>query len=190
MESDDEVLQFSSPEGASPPVPERKLKRLKKAIRVSQDLQLKQSNAEALIKESSSSKLETLEFKGSDERLSSSSGSEEFDRGNILDSGFTGLGTEEDGLSVKRALDFGDLDEGPGENGEDRGAEIREESGDVLMEELEKKRPSSDCIEEEKEKKKKKRKKKKNESSGDDEKTKETFTNKWRSEKVCRLVKF
>ncbi|PON40471.1 DNA ligase-like protein [Parasponia andersonii] len=181
MESDNDALQFSTPEGASPPVPRRKLKRLKKAFRVSsQDLQLKQSEDGTSMAEASSSKFETLEFEGSGELLSSSSGSEVFDRGSGLDSGFSGLGSEEDGSGVKRALDFGNFVEG---SGGDRTAEVREGSVDVSMEEMEKKRPSSDFIEEEKKKEKKKRKKRV--ESGGDEKTKET-SNKRRSEKERR----
>lgn len=174
MESDDEVLRFSSPEAASSPVRERQLKRLKKANRVSQDLQIGESDEGVLMVEANSSKFETLEL----------GGSEEFDRGNDLDSGFGGLASEEDGLGVKRALDFG---EGPGE---EPSAEIREESGNVSMEELEKKRRSSDSFEEEKEEKKNKKRKKRVESGGGDETAKETSANKRRSEKVCRLVKF
>ncbi|XP_062097305.1 uncharacterized protein LOC133803323 [Humulus lupulus] len=153
MESDDEVLRFSSPEGVSP-VRERKLKRLKKAIRVS-DPQIEQSDDRVLIAEANSSHCETQEFEGTEEFLVSSSGSEDYEGGNDLDSGLTGLGTEGNGLGAKRALDFGTFGVG---SGEDRSNEIGEGSGgDVSIEEPEKTQRNSDCIEEEKDKKKRKK---------------------------------
>ncbi|EXC07283.1 hypothetical protein L484_021190 [Morus notabilis] len=184
MESDDEVLLSSSPSRASPPVPERKLKRLKKAIRVSPDAQLERSNSVPLMAEENFSQSEALNFGESEQQLSSGSGSEEFDDGNVLDSGFPGFDGEKDGSGAKRALDFEALGEEADENGEDRSKEIREESADVSMGEFEKKRRSPDPLEEEKDNKKKR--KKSTEGSGDDEKSKDTSANKRRSEKERR----
>lgn len=185
MESDDEVLLSSSPSGASPPVRERKLKRLKKAIRDSQDPQPKRSDDGPLMAEEKFSESETLKFGESDEPLLSGSGSEEIDGGNDLDSGFTCIDGEEKGSGAKRALNFDALGEEADENGEDRSKEIGEESVDIRMEELEKKRLSPDRLEEEKDKEKKKKKRKKRiEGSDDDEKSKENKADKRISEKV------
>ncbi|KAL5558073.1 hypothetical protein UlMin_034284 [Ulmus minor] len=127
MESDDEVL-FSAPQEASSPVRERKLKRLKKAIRVSQDPQLKKSDSGSLSPEDHS-KFEAINFEESNDLLRSSSGSEEFDGRNVLDSGFTGLDPEDGGPGAKRVLDFDMVGDDPGETGEDRREPMQEEIG-------------------------------------------------------------
>ena len=191
MESDDDVLLPSSPAGASPPVRQRKLKRLKKAIRVSQDLRLERSESDDFGAESNSPELEALKDRESEERLSSGSGSSEFDGHNGLDSGFTGLVGEEEDSGAKRALDFESLVGEFTENGEDQSNEIRKESEDVRMEGMEEERRSPDRGEEEKDEEKKKRKRKRKrknkvDDGGEDENSKETSSNKRRSERVCR----
>ncbi|KAF4359019.1 hypothetical protein F8388_015066, partial [Cannabis sativa] len=159
MDSDDEILPFSSPEGVSPPVRERKLKRLKKAIRVSDPQIEQQSDVGSFMAEANSSHCENLNFEVVDELLVSSSGSEDLDEGNDLDSGFTGLGTEDNGLGAKRVLDFGNFSVGSGEYGVDRSNKTGDGSGDdASVEEPEKIQLDSECIVEQKDKKKRKKK--------------------------------
>ncbi|XP_008220781.1 PREDICTED: protein IWS1 homolog [Prunus mume] len=74
-----------------------------------------------------------------------------------MNSSFDGLGGGEDGSGAKRVLDFGSVVEEFPEEGEDRNQEMPEESGDMRMNEPDKKRRSSDCFEENKDKKKSKR---------------------------------
>ncbi|ONI32712.1 hypothetical protein PRUPE_1G381400 [Prunus persica] len=74
-----------------------------------------------------------------------------------MNSSFDGLGGGEDGSGAKRVLDFGSLVEEFREEVEDRNQEMSEESGDVRMNEPDKKRRSSDGFEEDKGKKKSKR---------------------------------
>jgi hypothetical protein len=159
MESDDELQLFSPTEEPSPAVPEKKLKRLKKAVRVSSGPTLNPSSPPVDF-----SKSEALEFDESNSRDSQElneespprQGSEGFDGEDELDSGgFDGLGNEEDGSGAKRALEFDSVsDEFDGE-GEDGTAEMGEGIGDLRVEELEKKGRSPVEIDEKREKKKK-----------------------------------
>lgn len=136
MESDDDFELFSSPkEEAFFPVYERKLKRLKKAVRVSQDSHLDQSDGDPFMPEAISPKYGAQDVQESDELLQSRSGSEDFSDENAMGSGFTGLCGDGDGSGARRALDFEVSGDELDENGEDREKEIQEESGDVSMEE-------------------------------------------------------
>lgn len=161
MESDDDFQTFSSPDEASSqsPVRERKLKRLKKAVRVSQEPpHLDRSDGNPLNPDTNSSKSGAQDFQESNEILGSGSRSEELCSGSALDSGFTGLGGEEDVSGAKRALDFDAIGVETDEKVvEDRRNGVQEENEDVRLEELEKKRPNADDLGDEKNKKKKKR---------------------------------
>ena len=173
MESDDDFELLSPAEEPSPSVRERKLKRLKKAIKVSSEPSsplLEFSKSESLDSEGSNGRdSEVL-----DESLQSRAGlgSEEgLDGGNELDFGFDdGLGGEEEddsGVKTKRVLEFDSVAEEFDENREDRSEEMGDEVGDLRMEEPEKKRRSSDEFDEDKDKKKKKKKKRGDESAVD-----------------------
>lgn len=189
MESDDDFQTFSSPEEASSqsPARERKLKRLKKAVRVSQEPRLDQSDGNPLTPYANSSKSGAQGFQESDELLRSGSGSEGLCSGSILGSGFTYLGVEEDVSGAKRALDFDAVGDEIDENVvEDRRKEVQEESDDVRLEELEKKRSNPDDLGEEKYKKKKKR----TDNSSFDGKPIDSAAIKRRTEKVSRLFTF
>ncbi|XP_059454259.1 uncharacterized protein LOC132184587 isoform X2 [Corylus avellana] len=161
MESDDELQLFSPTEEPSPAVPETKLKRLKKAVRVSSGPTLNPSPPPP----EDFSKSEALDFDESNGRDSPELNeespprqvSEGFDGEDELDSGgFDGLGNEEDGSGAKRALEFDSVaDEFDGE-GEDGRAEMGEGIGDLRVEEPEKKGRSPAEIDEKREKKMKK----------------------------------
>lgn len=208
MESDDD-LHPSSPSPEDPlPVP-RKLKRLKRAIRVSHDPDLKQSDGGSVSPEANSSPFESQNsesnhlhsslgsedfslknvesFKESDWVLRSRSGSEDFDSENLMDFGYTGLGGEEGGSGAKRALDFGKVDEKREEEDGVRRNEVEGESHNEELDVSEKKRHSSDGIEEEQDKEEEKKNKKRRVDSGfDDRKLEKAAKNKRRAEKVCR----
>ncbi|KAB2628082.1 IWS1-like protein [Pyrus ussuriensis x Pyrus communis] len=205
MDSDDDFELLSLE--AAPPVRETKLKRLKKALRVSEEppvhefesgpvnhsefeaLSLEESNelsrlglgSEGLGGEGdSNSGFHGLgggegEMNSGSDGLGGgegemSSGSDGLGGGGEIDSGFDGLGGEsemksnfdglaggEDGNGAKRVLDFDSVEEEFGEEGKDRNWEMPEGSGDVRVEETDKKRCSSDGFEEEDNKKKSKR---------------------------------
>ncbi|KAK9270716.1 hypothetical protein L1049_026299 [Liquidambar formosana] len=122
MESDDDY-QFPLPEEPSPPLHARKLKRLKKAIRVSNDPLVNTSDKSPLMPTSDSSKFEPLEssealgFNDSSESLPSRSESE-------------GLDGEK---GAKRALEFDSADgefDGKGEGGSGEMGEFDGKGGD------------------------------------------------------------
>ncbi|XP_050124087.1 uncharacterized protein LOC126601421 isoform X1 [Malus sylvestris] len=192
MDSDDDFELLSAE--TAPPVRKTKLKRLKKAIRVSEEPPVDESESGRV----NPSEFEALSLEESNEpsRLGLGSeglggegdsnsgfdglgggegemsyGSDGLGGGGEIDSGFDGLGGEgemnssfdglgggEDGNGAKRVLDFDSAGE---EFGEDLNKLMPEESGDVRVEETDKKRRSSDGFEEEENKKKKKRAKSK-----------------------------
>lgn len=154
MESDDDFDQFSTPEEASSPARERKLKRLKKAVRVSRDPHHDQSACEPSSPEGNPSEFGAQDAQEPDEVLLSRSDSEDSCDENAVDSGFSDLAGDGDGSGARRALDF----EEPGDEldgkGEDQKEESQDESGDSGVEESDKKRRSPDDLEENEDKKK------------------------------------
>ncbi|KAB1220568.1 hypothetical protein CJ030_MR3G015821 [Morella rubra] len=147
MESDDDFQVLSPKEEPSPAARDRKLKRLKKAIRDSSDPPLNPLDEGPSSPLVDFSKSEALELDGSNgqdsqemnDRSTSRVLSEGADGEDKLDSGsFDGLGGEEDGSGAKRALDFDSMAEESDIKGEDPSNETRE--GDLRMEEPEKKR--------------------------------------------------
>ncbi|XP_062159307.1 uncharacterized protein LOC133866705 isoform X2 [Alnus glutinosa] len=157
MESDDELQLFSPTEEPSPAVPEPKLKRLKKAVRVSSDIPTLNPSSPP-VDFSKSDAVDSDESKGRDSPELNESPPPRAKR--ALDSGgFDGLGGEEDSSRAKRALEFDSVaDEFDGE-GEDGRAEMGEGIGDLRVEEPEKKQRSPVEIDENSENKKKKKKK-------------------------------
>ncbi|KAB2619641.1 IWS1-like protein [Pyrus ussuriensis x Pyrus communis] len=176
MDSDDDFELLSAE--AAPPVRETKLKRLKKAIRVSEEPPVDESESGRV----NPSEFEALSLEESNDPSKvrvgigrfGRSGSDGLGGGGEIDSGFDclggegemnssfdGLGGGEDGNGAKRVLDFDSAGEESGEEGEDLNKEMPEESGGVRVEETDKKRRGSDGFEEEENKKKKKRAKSK-----------------------------
>ncbi|KAJ9186605.1 hypothetical protein P3X46_002154 [Hevea brasiliensis] len=167
MDSDNEFVLFSEPEKQPSPVPERRLKRLRKATEMfpKDSIPSPPSNDAALVQEVNTSIFENLdreERSGKDfefEELDVRSGSqlEGFKDGNELDSGFDSLDIEEGGSGARRALEFDSLaEEFDAKGGDLTGTEVEVEgeNGKLGMEKVEKKRRKLD---EKKEKKKKKR---------------------------------
>ncbi|XP_004293217.1 PREDICTED: protein bfr2 isoform X2 [Fragaria vesca subsp. vesca] len=193
MEFDDDFELPPNSDEASPPVREKKLKRLKKGVRVSPDPLLDQpeSGADLDLEESneqSNSRTESEglgdegemnpgvdsdDFGGEGEKgsgLEMNSGFDDWSGEGEERSGSDGLDGGGDASGAKRALDF----ESVGEDfGEERSKEMVEESRDTTMEEPEKKRRSSDDGDEEEEEKDKKKKNKRAKSGGDDSKSKD-----------------
>jgi hypothetical protein len=164
MESDDELQLFSPTEEPSPAVPEPKLKRLKKAVRVSSDIPTLNPSSPP-VDFSKSEAVDSDESKGRDSpelnespqpraKRALDSGEDELDSG-----GFDGLGGEEDSSRAKRALEFDSVAEEFDGEGEDLRAERGEGLGGLRAEEPEKKRRSPVEMDEKRENKKKKRNK-------------------------------
>uniref|UniRef100_A0A5B7BN11 Putative glutamic acid-rich protein n=1 Tax=Davidia involucrata TaxID=16924 RepID=A0A5B7BN11_DAVIN len=185
MESDDDYQLFSAPEELSPPVQHRKLKRLKKAVRASNDPSFQSGEEGPSVPPVNSSQSQSLEssetlgFEDSNEPLRSQSPSEGFDDETELNSDSNGLGFEEDREEPRRALDFDDMADEFDGNRFDRSEGMEEKIADLKMEKSEKKRLNEEGSDEKKEKKKKKR----DRSVGDNAKPKTSSSNKRREEK-------
>lgn len=190
MESDDDFQFLSSPEPASPLVSGRKLKRLKKASVVSEDLPaIDDQSASGVLGDfariddrfdgsfemhglSASefggdelNKLDGQDLGDSDELQQSGSGSRDLDEGDNLEP-VIGLDCEENDSGVEKAFEF-DAGAGVDDKTEDQSPGMGEENGDVLIDEQEKKRPSLDAFEDEREAKRRKSKNKRLKSSGE-----------------------
>ncbi|KAA8537648.1 hypothetical protein F0562_027256 [Nyssa sinensis] len=161
MESDDDYQLFSPSEELSPPVQHRKLKRLKKAVRASNDPAFQSVDEGLLVPLVNSSQSqapessETQGFEDSKEPLQSQSQSERFDDGNELNSGSNGLNFEENPKESRRVLDFDDMADEFDGNRFDQSEDVEERYADSKMEKSEKKRLIEDGSSEKKEKKKK-----------------------------------
>lgn len=213
MEFDDDFELPPNSDEASPPVREKKLKRLKKGVRVSPDplldqpesgadLDLEESNEQSTSRTGSEGLgdegemnpgLDSDDFGGEGEKgsgLEMNSGFDDLSGEGEVRSGSDGLDGGGDASGAKRALDFESVGEDFGERGEERSEEMLEESRDKTMEEPEKKRRSSDGGEEEEEEEKdKKKKNKRAKNGGDDSKSKDAAVkSKRRVEKVIRVV--
>ena len=158
MESDDDFQLLPQSEEISPS--ERKLKRLKKAIRVSTE------PSSPLL---DFPKSEALDSEGLKELSPSGAGSESeseegFDGGNELDFGLGDEEEEENGLGVKtkRVLEFDSVGDDFGAKRDDPSEEMGDGVEDLRIEEPVKKRRSSDELDENIDNKKTKKKKKKN----------------------------
>ena len=158
MESDDDFQLLPQSEEISPS--ERKLKRLKKAIRVS----TKPSSPLLDFPKS-----EALDSEGLKELSPSGAGSESeseegFDGGNELDFGLGDEEEEENGLGVKtkRVLEFDSVGDDFDAKRDDPSEEMGDGVEDLRIEEPVKKRRSSDELDENIDNKKTKKKKKKN----------------------------
>ncbi|KAF5739394.1 hypothetical protein HS088_TW12G00599 [Tripterygium wilfordii] len=190
MESGDDFLPFAPSQEPSSPVPQRKLKRLKKASRVSSDPLLDQSENAASIEAAEFGSLEILNTEENDgrrvEESNSGSGSplEGFDEESELNYGFSGLDLQEDDRVPEKDADFRSMEKEFDENGEGQreSIEMGEENGDLGTEDSEKKRRHFDEVEEKREKNKKKRAK----NSHDDEKLKSGAPSKRKAEKERR----
>ncbi|KAG8654671.1 midasin isoform X2 [Manihot esculenta] len=168
MDSDEEFLPFSESEKQPSPVPERRLKRLRKATEIfPKDPISSPSDDAASIHDENTSLFGNLDREERNEKdlefeelnMRSLSPFEGFKEGNDLDSGFDSLNVEEGGSGSKRALEFDFLaEEFGGEGGDpmvtEEEVEVEGEFGELGTEEGENKRQKLD---EEKEKKKKKR---------------------------------
>ncbi|XP_023524857.1 uncharacterized protein LOC111788661 [Cucurbita pepo subsp. pepo] len=188
MDSDDDFQLLSSPELDFPLVSGRKLKRLKKGSAVvSEDFprvddrfssgemgefsriddrfdemrELSATEFEA----DDSDKLNGQDLDDSDELRQSGSGSRDLDEGGDLEPNL-GLDGEENDSGVEKALEFDGV-AGVDEKAEDQSLGVGEESGEVMIDELEKKRPSLDAFEDEREAKRRKSKNKRLKSSGE-----------------------
>ncbi|KAK7813035.1 hypothetical protein CFP56_006273 [Quercus suber] len=158
MESDDDFQLLPQSEEISPS--ERKLKRLKKAIRVSTEPSspsLDFPKSEAL----DSEELKELSPSGAGSESESEEG---FDGGNELDFGLGGEEEEEKGLGVKtkRVLEFDSVGDDFDSKRDDPSEEMGDGLEDLRIEEPVKKRRSSDELDENIDNKKTKKKKKKN----------------------------
>ena len=205
MDSDDDFQLLSSPELDSPLVSGRKLKRLKKGSAVvSEDFprvddrfssgemgefsriddrfdemrELSATEFEA----DDSDKLNGQDLDDSDELRQSGSGSRDLDEGGDLEPNL-GLDGEENDSGVEKALEFDGV-AGVDEKAEDQSLGVGEESGEVMIDELEKKRPSLDAFEDEREAKRRKSKNKRLKSSGEPGDFNETAVSKRTLEKV------
>lgn len=168
MESVDDFESFSPTESPSSPVPERKLKRLKKIKTVDENspkleaLDFGESN----IQDAKESKLETLDLeKSNSQNLEEpnsgfESGSESFENEDILDSDGAGLDIEENASGATRTLDFDSVAVKYHERGEDLSHDVEmekekeKENEDLRVEQSEKKRRTFDAFEDEKGKRK------------------------------------
>ncbi|KAI9199897.1 hypothetical protein LWI28_000147 [Acer negundo] len=196
MESHVDFESFSPTKSPSSPVPERKLKRLKKAKKLtenppefetlgSEELDFRYSEEGKPTEISPKSKTVGFEkSSGQDlEELDSGSrsGSEGFGDENGSDTEVGGLGVEEDGSSAKRTLNFDSLVEEL--DGRDKvrsdDMEIEKQNEDTKVEELEKKKRSSDGFKEKKDNKRAK-------SVNEDKKTKSAVLSKRRADKEKR----
>ncbi|KAK4599717.1 hypothetical protein RGQ29_009664 [Quercus rubra] len=185
MESDDDFQLLPQSEEISPS--ERKLKRLKKAIRVSTE-----PSAPLL----DFPKSEALDSEGLKELSPSGAGSESeseegFDGGNELDFGLGDEEEEENGLGVKtkRVLEFDSVGDDFDAKRDDPSEEMGDGVEDLRIEETVKKRRSSDELDENIDNKKTKKKKKKNvdESVVDLDATTKKMTKKERRDNLKQL---
>ncbi|XP_038903146.1 putative leucine-rich repeat-containing protein DDB_G0290503 [Benincasa hispida] len=209
MDSDDDLQLLSSPGLDSPLVSGRKLKRLKKASGFSQDLRniderfssgllgefsriddrlddgLKIRELSAVEPEAEDSdKLNGQDLDEFDEVQQSGSGSRDLDDGGNLGVSL-GLDGEENDSRVEKGLEF-DAVAGTDEKAEDQSLGMGAESGDALVDELEKKRPSLVAFEDEREAKRRKSKNKRLKSSGEPGDFNETALSKRTLEKERR----
>ncbi|XP_022981802.1 uncharacterized protein LOC111480839 [Cucurbita maxima] len=207
MDSDDDFQLLSSPELDSPLVSGRKLKRLKKgSAAVSEDFprvddrfssgemgefsriddrfdemrELSATEFEA----DDSDKLNGQDLDDSDELHQSGSGSRDLDEGGDLERTL-GLVGEENDSGVEKALEFYAV-AGVDEKAEDQSLGAGLESGEVIIDELEKKRPSLEAFEDEREAKRRKSKTKRLKSSGEPADFNETAVSKRTLEKERR----
>jgi len=160
MESDDDFQLLPQSEEISPS--ERKLKRLKKAIRVSTEPSsplLDFPKSEAL----DSEELKELSPSGAGSESESEEG---FDGGNELDFGLGGEEEKEEenglGVKTKRVLEFDSVGDDFDAKRDDLSEEMGDGVEDLRIEEPVKKRRSSDELDENIDNKKTKKKKKKN----------------------------
>ncbi|XP_023536450.1 uncharacterized protein LOC111797624 [Cucurbita pepo subsp. pepo] len=209
MESDDDFQLLSSPAVDSPLVSGRKLKRLKKASVLSEELprvddqfssgvlgefsriddrfddSLKMRELSAAETDADDSdKFNGQDLDDSDELRQSGSGSRDLDDGGNLEPSL-GLDDQENDSGAEKGLEF-DAVAGIDEIDEYQSPRIGEESGDSLVDELVKKRPSLDSFEDEREAKRRKSKNKRLKSSGEPEDFNETAVSKRTLEKERR----
>ncbi|XP_050267402.1 uncharacterized protein LOC126712208 isoform X2 [Quercus robur] len=188
MESDDDFQLLPQSEEISPS--ERKLKRLKKAIRVSTEpssplLDFPKSEAQ------DSEELKELSPSGAGSESESEEG---FDGGNELDFGLGGEEEEKEeenglGVKTKRVLEFDSVGDDFVAKRDDPSEEMGDGAEDLRIEEPVKKRRSSDELDENVDNKKTKKKKKKNvdESVVDLDATTKKMTKKERRDNLKQL---
>jgi len=165
MDSDDDFEALPSS-----PVIGRKLKRLKKASRVSENPLPSSSPIKFSESEQNSGLEQSIE--GSVPEIQSLGGE------NVTDT------VEENDLGAKRVLEFESMDDELDARVPEK---TIEESGDKNTVELEIKQPSVEEVSEKKENKNKKKSKKKSsdDDNGSEKKLKESISNKRKAEKVC-----
>ena len=208
MDSDDDFQLLSSPQLDSPLVSGRKLKRLKKAAtgfsdhlpkidrqfsggflgefsriddRFDDGFKIRELSAVDSEAEDSD-KLKGQDLDDSDDLQQSGSGSTDLDDGANLEVSL-GLDGDEKDSGVGKCLEF-DAVAGIEEKGGDQTPGMGVESGDALVDELEKKRPSLDAFEDEREAKRRKSKNKRLKSSGEPGDFNQTAVSKITLEKV------
>ncbi|KDP38484.1 hypothetical protein JCGZ_04409 [Jatropha curcas] len=172
MDNEEEFSQFSDSEKQPSPVPERRLKRLRKANEKSPKDHIPSDDA-PLVLEANSTIFEALdrgENNGEDFKELNDRSESQFEclqNGNELDSGFDSLDIEKVYYGAKRSLEFGSVaEEYHGRVGNQMGTEVEGDIGELRTEqESEKKRRNVDELEDKQEKKKKKKRVK----SGSDE---------------------